>query len=159
VITAVEPVRGALDRRLDGRTGRVDEAARHRREDQREGRPAVGGDEGSVTGSRVVDHPDSRHLLGDGGEGLAELSPLAVHRLAGRQRDDRDGRVYLAAVAVRRQDLLGGLVPGLAGQREVKGEPVRGLGRGAAAGDQRYQPQAEHDATVPQHQTGQRAHD
>src|SRR6266542_5471380 len=133
------------------------EAARH--EHQPEGDPPVGRDEAAVTGVAVADGPRPCGPC-DRGEPTGErlLDAGGVDAGPGRQSDDRDQRLRVAAVAVEPLDGDGGLVALLAGQGELGGQVVGHAAGAGKAGDQHHQPEQSHQPLVPQDEPRQGGH-
>ena len=130
------------------------------RVDQRVGRAAVVGEEDVVAGvgvARAMRVPRHRRL--DVVERRGRSSSWCVlDRAALGHRGDRDGGRVGAAVAVDVEDLLLGLVAGLAGQREVDREPVGGPAGGEDADDEHHQPEQHHQLAVAQDELGETDH-
>ncbi len=164
VVAADLPVEtGLLARVLEDRTDRdVDallvEGQEGRRVDERVGRAPVVGEEHVVLCLREVDHSHVGHVGLDAVEHRVDLRLVLLHRLALGHRDDRQvGRVG-PTVAVVLEQLLLGLVAGLAGQREVDREPVGGLSCRPAADDEGEEPEHHDQFAVSQDELGESRH-
>ena len=85
-------------------------------------------------------------------ERAADLRHIAANTLARRDRDHKDRRRLLAAVAEGAHDLLRSLVARLPRQCEVEGEAVRDAAGGSGARHQEHDPGGDDEAPVPQNE-------
>jgi hypothetical protein len=125
---------------------------------QCEGAAPVLGDEPVVAGAAQVDDPDLRHGSPERVEDAGDVRLPVGHGAALGHGDHRDQRVG-GAGAERGDEFLLGLVAGLAGQREVEGEPVGDRPGHDAAGHHQHQPAEDDDQPVPEDESGEGFHE
>jgi hypothetical protein len=143
-----------LHLRLDPRPEALGEGAL----DQRERAAAAVGDEPRVPGAGQVDHPG----LGHGGphrvEDPGDLRSAVGHGAA-RRHGDHGHQGVGGARAEGRDQLLLGLVPGLARQGEVEGQAVGDRPRGDPPGHHEDQPAEDDEQPMAQNGTGEGLHE
>ena len=124
----------------------------------REGRAAVGRHERAVTGGRVRGDPCSWQRALDARIDCAQLRPHArgINGLARGERHDGEERRRVAArVPILLRDLDVGLVPLLAGHRELLREGIRGGAGGPDADDGQQEPEGDDCTLVGEDPTGE----
>ena len=147
---------GAVDRRAEVAAA---EAGHRGRVDQREGGPAVAGDERRVVRGRVVRDPHVGNRPGQGGErppgggGGGRVG----YPLPGRHGDHRQVRGLRAAVAVLAGDLVVDLER-LPGHGEVVGHPVGSAADGHHADGGHDDPEKGHERLMAEYEAGERGH-